>query len=75
MTITVLSFGMLAEITGHEFSIQAEDTESLRSNLVERFPDLSGKKFAIALNKQITNEAMRFTAGDEIVLMPPYSGG
>ncbi|RZJ73028.1 MoaD/ThiS family protein [Flavobacterium sp.] len=75
MPTKVLSFGMLSEITGSEFSVSAEDTKALESELFDRFPKLSEIKFAIAVNKKIVHEKTPLSQTDEIALMPPYSGG
>ncbi|RZJ64265.1 MAG: MoaD/ThiS family protein [Flavobacterium sp.] len=71
----VLAFGQIAEITGKEFNLDASDVENLRTGLIRSFPELSDKKFAIAVNKKVISENIKLTESDEIALMPPYSGG
>ena len=53
----------------------AGDVESLRKKLIAEFPELDGKKFAIAVNKKIVSDNINLAPTDEIALMPPYSGG
>ncbi len=75
--MTVFFFGPLAELTGNN-SIQIEDytdTAGLQQALYQRFPALSGKKFAVAVNKAVVQQYVPLTAGSEVALLPPFSGG
>ncbi len=71
----VKAFGLIAEITGTEFYLNADDVTALQTILHEKFPNLEGKKFAIAVNRKIITGEQPIADGDEIALMPPYSGG
>lgn len=75
MEIKVMSFGRIAEITGKEFSITVPDTDALKQKLSERFPQLAAMKFAVAVNKKVTEENTELRNNDAVALMPPYSGG
>ncbi|MDQ1161478.1 molybdopterin synthase sulfur carrier subunit [Chryseobacterium sp. SORGH_AS 447] len=75
MEVKVIAFGKIAEITGKEFSIAASDTEALKEQLVVQFPQLADVKFAVAVNKKVTDENMALSNNDTVALMPPYSGG
>lgn len=75
MSIKVIAFGQIAEITEKEISIDAIDTNSLRLELNAQFPQLEGKKYGIAVNKKLVNNNVMLNAGDTVALMPPYSGG
>jgi sulfur-carrier protein len=75
MNIKIIAFGQIAEITGKEFYIDVTDTATLRSTLNNEFPDLAGKKYAIAVNKKIITDTVRLAENDTVALMPPYSGG
>jgi molybdopterin synthase sulfur carrier subunit len=75
MSIKVIAFGQIAEITEKEISIDAIDTNSLRLELNAQFPQLEGKKYGIAVNKKLVNNNVMLNAGDIVALMPPYSGG
>lgn len=75
MEVKVIAFGKIAEITGKEFSVAASDTEALKEQLVVQFPQLADMKFAVAVNKKVTDENTALNNNDTVALMPPYSGG
>ncbi len=75
MEVKVIAFGKIAEITGKEFSVAASDTEALKKQLSELFPQLGDMKFAVAVNKKVTEENTVLSNNDTVALMPPYSGG
>jgi molybdopterin synthase sulfur carrier subunit len=76
MNVTIKSFGQLAEITGAaELQMQAADLTSLRQALMDRFPELKDRKFALAVNKQLITENTSFKENDVVALLPPFSGG
>lgn len=75
MEIKIISFGQIAEITGKEFVTDATDLDSLKIHLVQKFPELSNKKFAFAVNKKLVQENVILNQNDVVALMPPYSGG
>jgi molybdopterin synthase sulfur carrier subunit len=75
MEIKVIAFGQIAEIIGKEITLEASDINSLKIILAERFPALSDRKFAIAVNKKLVQENLELSQNDTVALMPPYSGG
>lgn len=75
MEIRIMAFGKIAEITAKEFSVTANDTETLKEILTGKFPELSGIKYAVAVNKKLADANTELKAGDTVALMPPYSGG
>lgn len=75
MEVKVIAFGKIAEITGKEFFVSASDTEALKEQLSVRFPKLADMKFAVAVNKKVTDENTALNNNDTVALMPPYSGG
>ncbi len=75
MEVKVIAFGKIAEITGKELSFTASDTDTLKEQLVEQFPQLADMKFAVAVNKKVTEENRALSNNDTVALMPPYSGG
>lgn len=75
MEIKVISFGQIAEITGKEFMVKAADLDSLKLYLIQKFPELSDRKFAFAVNKKLVQENVVLKQNDFVALMPPYSGG
>lgn len=75
MNIKIIAFGQIAEITGKELTLEAKDLDSLKLKLIEKFPELSDKKLAFAVNKKIAQNNVAFSENDVVALMPPYSGG
>jgi len=75
MEIKIIAFGRIAEITGKEFIMTAPDTDTLKQQLAEQFPQLSSIKYAVAVNKKMTEGNTELNTNDTVALMPPYSGG
>jgi len=75
MEIKVIAFGQIAEITGKELMLEAGDIDSLKLHLIQKFPELSDKKLAFAVNKKLTQNNVILNQNDVVALMPPYSGG
>lgn len=75
MKIKVLSFGYLVEITGSELQVEATDTALLQSVLLNQFPALRNKRHAIAVNNKLVTGFRPLVEGDEVALLPPFSGG
>ncbi|KQT26135.1 hypothetical protein ASG22_05555 [Chryseobacterium sp. Leaf405] len=75
MEIKIIAFGQIAEITGKELMLEAGDIDSLKLHLIQKFPELSDKKLAFAVNKKLTQNNVTLNQNDVVALMPPYSGG
>ncbi len=75
MEIKIIAFGRIAEITGKELMLTASDTDTLKQQLAGKFPQLSGMKYAVAVNKKMTEGNTELKTNDTVALMPPYSGG
>lgn len=75
MEIRIIAFGRIAEITGKELMLTASDTDTLKQQLAGKFPQLSGMKYAVAVNKKMTEGNTELNTNDTVALMPPYSGG
>lgn len=73
--IKIIAFGQIAEITGKELMLEAKDLDSLKQNLIQKFPVLSDKKMAFAINRKLVENNITLTENDVVALMPPYSGG
>lgn len=77
MEISVLFFGVLAEVTGtqrkHYFSIKSFG--DLKHRIEDDFPEIMHYNFRIAVNNKIINEEPLLTHGDEIAYLPPFAGG
>ena len=74
--VNVLLFGRLAEICGqHNYVFELTDTNSVCEKLKADFPELNNLSFAIAVNQILITKNTALKYGDEVALMPPYSGG
>lgn len=80
ITINIHSFGIARDIIGKaciELSFPARGTVGdLRARLVGGYPKLAGlKSLAIAVNAEYAADSRVILPGDEIVIIPPVSGG
>ena len=74
--IKVLCFGRIAEITGKTtIELTAANSEELVLQVQQSYPELSELTFAIAVNHALIHEKTALTSGDEVALLPPFSGG
>lgn len=79
-TIRILAFGIARDILGEgetRMQLPGQPTVALlRKHLYERFPELTKlKSLAIARNNEYAEENDLITDDDEVVLIPPVSGG
>lgn len=77
MKTTVLFFGALAEITGKP-SIEiggCSDTDAVQKAVMQQFPELAHRKFALALDKQLLRTNATLQEGSTLAFLPPFSGG
>lgn len=71
-----MPFGRIAEITGAgPLQLAAADTDEMMALLSERFPELTGRKYAIAVNKVIVKVNTPLHQDAVVALLPPFSGG
>ncbi|OLY94880.1 molybdopterin synthase subunit MoaD [Cnuella takakiae] len=77
MKTTVLFFGALAEITGKGSVEVADcsDTDAVQHAVLQQFPQLSERKYALALNKQLLRSNAPVQEGSTLAFLPPFSGG
>ena len=81
VTIRVLFFGLLKDITGRaEESYSAPEgatAGSLFDDYALRFPVLAGLRASIllAVNQSFAQPAQILSDGDEVAFLPPVSGG
>jgi molybdopterin converting factor small subunit len=78
MKISVLFFGSLIDATGGEREIQLNgmhDIDSVKNELLEKYPHLENYTFRIALNQKILDENQGLNDSDVIALLPPFAGG
>jgi len=74
----IKAFGMVAEKIGSTELIlenMPQDTQQLMHVLFTQFPQLEGVKFAIAVDRKIVHGMITISPGQEIALLPPFSGG
>jgi molybdopterin converting factor small subunit len=73
----ILLFGVLADVVG-ESVIEMDsinDVDTLKRNVLSKFPLLNNYNFMIALNKERIENNISIKEGDEIALLPPFAGG
>ena len=71
------AFGMLAEKMGTD-SLEIENpgsSEVLKQQLVAQFPELKHITFRMALDRKLLQADTDISQGQEIALLPPFSGG
>jgi molybdopterin synthase sulfur carrier subunit len=49
--------------------------KSMRDTLAERWPDLEGKIYLVAINQKMASDDDLISDDAEVALMPPFSGG
>ena len=77
MILNIKYFGLLTEMTGRSkesLLFSGGSIGDLISVLEENYPMLSDQDFQIAQNNTIVNKHEVVT-GEEIALLPPFSGG
>lgn len=80
MNLRILCFGITRDIIGQfEYSTSLENgatVADLRQHLSANFPTFASlKSLRVALNSEYAEESMMLKENDEIVLIPPVSGG
>jgi molybdopterin synthase sulfur carrier subunit len=77
MQLNIKYFGLIAEITRcNEETLELSNATigQLKEVLVDRYPELNTKDFQIAQNKEIVSSHTK-VSGEEIAILPPFSGG
>ncbi len=75
--IKVLFFGALSELTGKQvekFELLGELDELLEI-VKHKYPDVKNIKFTAAINQEINSSKKELSDGDEVALLPPFTGG
>ncbi len=76
MAVKIQLFGQLKQITGAaELTTAAADTDGLVREMAIRFPELENLNYLIAVDRNIVQGNTIIKAGQELALLPPYSGG
>jgi molybdopterin synthase sulfur carrier subunit len=77
MDISVLFFGILAEIAGlrRKHYRAVSSFSDLRHRVADDFPEMENYSFRIAVNNRLTVEEPLLRDGDEVLFLPPFAGG
>lgn len=77
MKIQIRTFGPLTDhLTDTELEYSGEPTiAALRRFLLEQYPAIKPVYFRMALGSRMAEDAEEIMDGDEVSLMPPFSGG
>lgn len=80
MQIKILAFGITKDIIGGaDLNLEVEDRTTiaaLKEALGQRFPRFNElKSLAIAINNEYAEAEQVISPNDEVVLIPPVSGG
>ncbi|AJR04092.1 MoaD/ThiS family protein [Siansivirga zeaxanthinifaciens] len=77
MKINIKYFGQIAEVTNRDseiIEVSAKTISELTDWIYLKFPDLKNKDFQVAQNQELVSIETKIT-GNEIALLPPFSGG
>lgn len=80
MQVVVRGFGPAGDILGGETVLEIPEgmtLEGVKSLLKERFPGLEElwPAMAVAVNEEVLESDRSLNDGDELILIPPVSGG
>lgn len=80
MTIKLVAFGIAKDILQNssiDFNVAEQITVgNLKVDLCSQYPEFQRlKSFAIAVNEEYQNDDFVIKASDEVVIIPPVSGG
>lgn len=77
MIITIKYLGQIAEVTQVEeetLETSAHDISEMIEYLISKYPDLKNKDFKVAQHQELVSDNTIIT-GQELALLPPFSGG
>jgi molybdopterin converting factor small subunit len=77
MEISVLFFGVLAEVTKTSFRhySNVRSFDDLKLRIKDEFPEMVHYNYRIAVNKEMVSDVPILNDGDEIAFLPPFAGG
>ena len=80
MKVNIIAFGIAKDIIGGQlFSMDVADgikVGELKNLLCKRFPEFEKlRSLAIAINEDYQEDDFVIAANDEVVIIPPVSGG
>lgn len=77
MLLDIKYFGLISEVTGRSdepIEFNGSTISELLELLHKKYPNLKNKDFQVAQNREITSFETKIS-GEEIALLPPFSGG
>lgn len=77
MLLDIKYFGIISEVTGlsdEPMEFNGSTISELLELLYKKYPNLKNKDFQVAQNREITSFETKIS-GEEIALLPPFSGG
>lgn len=77
MQLNIKYFGLIAELTQcyeEVFEFSGATVSELLELLYGKYPELKTKDFQVAQNREIVSFDANIT-GDDLALLPPFSGG
>ncbi|MFS4482947.1 MoaD/ThiS family protein [Hyunsoonleella sp. 2307UL5-6] len=77
MLITIKYFGQIAEVTNkneEQLEVSGTSISELLEQLYSIYNSLNNKNFKVAQNQELVGLDTKLT-GNEIALLPPFSGG
>ena len=77
MIINIKYFGLIAEVTRQTvetIDFSGRLISELLDTLYSKYPDLKNKDFQVAQNQELVSVNSKIT-GEELALLPPFSGG
>ncbi len=77
MEITVLFFGVLAEVTGTRIKHYRDIMSfgDLKHRIGDDYPEIVHYNFRVAVNNKIINDDPLLSPGDVVAYLPPFAGG
>ena len=77
MTINIIFFGQLRDITNNESLTlnNVMDTDSLMQQLNKSYPSLSEYPYVIAVDRELISSNTTLSDNCTVALLPPYAGG
>jgi len=77
MTVKVLFFGVLAEVTGTNCRHYSEvkSLSDLKQLISDEFPEIVHYDFLISVNNELIDNEPSLKDDDEVAFMPPFAGG
>lgn len=78
VTVQVVPFGPLTDqlVAPGEMELELPlPVAEIRAVVTDRWPQLKGRAFRLAVDKQLLEEAAVVTEAQELALLPPFAGG